>query len=86
MVDTYSHPHGLDEVVIGSVHYDVFTCTLDNTITCTLSNSGVVHGHSIVPPASSAEENLNFVDDVDVASYDEPENCLTATTFRSISS
>ena len=81
MIDTYSRPHEVGDVVIGSVHSDAFTCNSDDTITCPLSYSDVVRDQSIIPPASSAEYNVNFVDDVHVASFDEPEHCLKATTF-----
>ena len=85
-MDNYSHSHEVDEVVTGSVHSNAFTCTLDNKLTCTLSNSGVVFDQSIFSPAPSAEDHVNFVDDVDVVSFDEPENYLTATNFQFISS
>ena len=85
MVDTYSHSHEVDEVVIGSVHSRAFTCTSDDTLTFTLSNSGVVRNQPIVPPESSAEDRVNFADYIDFASFYEPENYLTATTFRYIS-
>ena len=81
MVDTYFHPHFVDEVLIGSVHSDAFTCTLDDTLTCNSVNSGVVCDKSIIPPSSSAEYNVNFANDVDVTSFDEPGNYLTATNF-----
>ena len=84
MVDTYYHFHEVDEVVIGSVNSDTFTCTLDDTITCNFRDSGVVHDQSIIPPVSNAEDNVNFTDDVNVASFDEPENYITVTTLRSI--
>ena len=51
-----------------------------------MSNSGVVFDQSIFSPAPSAEDHVNFVDDVDVVSFDEPENYLTATNFQFISS
>ena len=76
----------MDEVVICSVHSNAFTCTSEDMLTCTLSDSGVVRDQSIIPPASSAEYNVHFSDDVNVASLYETENYLTATTFRSISS
>ena len=78
MVDTYSHSH---EVVIGSVHFDAFTCTLYNKLTCTSINSGLVFDQSIIPPASSVKENVKFADGVNFASFYEPENYLIATTF-----
>ena len=86
IVDTYSHSREVYEVVIGSVSYDELTCTLEDMLTCTSSDRGDVCDQSIVPPASSAEYNVNFADDVAVASFDEPENYLTATTFQFISS
>ena len=73
-------------MVICSVHSNAFTCTSEDMLTCTLSDSGVVRDQSIIPPASSAEDNVNFVDDDDVPSLDEPGSYLTATTFLSISS
>ena len=57
-------------MAIGLFHYDTSTCTLEDTLTCILRNSG-----------ASAEENVNFADDEVLASFDEPENYLTATTF-----
>ena len=86
MVDTYYHSHEVDEVVIGSFHSDEFTCTQVDTLTCASGYSGIVRDQSIIPPASSAEYNVHFADDVNVASLYETENYLTATTFRSISS
>ena len=68
-------------MVICSVHSNAFTCTSEDMLTCTLSDSGVVRDQSIIPPASSAEDNVNFVDDDDVPSLDEPGSYLTATTF-----
>ena len=68
-------------MVIGSVHSNEFTCTLDNILTCNLIDSGAVRDQSIIPPASSAGENVNSADDVDVASFNEPTNYLTDNTF-----
>ena len=50
MVDTYSHSYQVDDVVICSVHFDTFTCTSDDTCTCTSSNSGVFCDHLIILP------------------------------------
>ena len=55
-------------------------------VTCTSNNSVFVYDQSIIPPALNAEYNINFADDVDVASFYEAENYLTSTTFQSISS
>ena len=76
----------MDELVIGSFHFNAFFCTSDDILTRTLSNSGVVCDQSILPPAPSVEDRVSFVDDVDVVSFDETENYLTATNFQSISS
>ena len=76
----------MDEVVIALFCSDAFTCTLDDKLTCISKNSGGVCDQLIIPPASSAEDNVNFVDDDDVPSLDEPGSYLTATTFLSISS
>ena len=73
-------------MLIGSVHSDAFSFTLDDTLNCTSSDSGVVCDQSIIPPASSTEDNVNFADDDDVASFDESKSYLTDTTFWSISS
>ena len=73
-------------MVISSVLSDAFACTLYNTLTCTLRYIGVVCDQSIVSPASSAEDNVNFAVNVDVVSFDEPEHYLISTTFHSISS
>ena len=71
-------------MVIALFCSDAFTCTLDDKLTCISNNSGGVCDQLIIPPASSAEDNINFVDDVDVASFNEPENDITSTNFRSI--
>ena len=71
-------------MVISLVHYDAFTCTFYDTLTCTSRDSVVVHDQSIITPTSSAEENINFTDDVDVASFNEPGKYLTATNFQPI--
>ena len=78
MVDTYAHSH---EVVIGSVHSGAFTCTLDDMLTCTSGVSGVVCDQPIIPPASSAEENVNFTGEINIESFHEPGIHLTAITF-----
>ena len=85
MVDIYCHSHEVDEVVIGSISYDAFTCTLDNNLTCASSNSSVFCDQSIITPASSSEYNVHFTDDVDIASFDKPEKFLADNTFRYIS-
>ena len=71
-------------MVISSVHSDAFTYTSSNIITCTLINIVDDHDQSTIPHASSDADNVNITGGINVASFDEPENYLTATTFLSI--
>ena len=66
MVDTYSNSHEVDEELIGSVHSGSFTVTSGDCLACTSSDSGFVCDQSIIPPASSTEDNINFSDDVNL--------------------
>ena len=53
-------------MVICSVHSNAFTCSSDYPLTCTSRDSVVVRYQSIIPPASSTEDNINFSDDVNL--------------------
>ena len=50
-------------------------------LTCTSSDSGVVCDQPIIPPASSAEENVNFTGEINIESFHEPGSHLTAITL-----